>query len=132
MLSFVRIYWIPIGLFVLGLTLGMLAKPAPEPVTEYVPSPYAVPSPYEVRVVEPSPYEVEVAPKACLDAIDDLTIEVNTMSTFTLDVLDAYVSYPDEDLGQFGARVEDAILTFDVNDLPDYPQAAVDECEAAR
>jgi hypothetical protein len=98
-----------VSAFLIGAMVGAVVK-APEIVEVPVP----VPSLVEVMV--PSPYpslvEVPVIPEACQVVIDALIDQNINALEFVVSVYNAYLDYPDEDILQFGRRVE-AILTSD-------------------
>jgi hypothetical protein len=82
----------------------------------------------------PTPWIVSVAPPECIDAIEQLAARSVPDLQFIVDIYDAYLDYPDENLTQFGARVETLL-----NALQEPPSDAettellrqVDVCRAA-
>lgn len=103
-----------------------VVQPTAEPTPR--PTPQATPTPELIEV------EVEVVPQVCLDALEAGRAAVTESNAFTLDTLDAYVDYPDENVEEFGVRVEQLISDFDTDAITD----AIDEyaslasaCEAA-
>lgn len=103
----------------LGAVVGAEMKPA-----EIV----VVPSPYPSEVIVPSPYpslvEVEVAviPEACQTVIDGLIDESIAQLELIVSIYGAYLDYPDEDIAQFGRRVE-VILDNDAQNRTDDHRA---------
>ncbi len=117
----------------LTLALAACAAPTPDPTASAPATPEPTlaptPSPETVEV------EVEVVPDACIDALDAAETALVASNAFTVDALLAYVEYPDENLEQFGGRVEELISEFD----QDSWSAVIEEfrslseaCEEAR
>lgn len=113
---------------IIGLGVGASAA-KPEPVATPTPriivetaQPVAQPTP---RVVTET-VEVEVTPDACYTAIlDGYTVMEQNLGTISA-ILNAYVDYPDENLADFGRRVEQIIS--DLGDASDVT-AAFDKWE---
>jgi hypothetical protein len=95
-------------------------EPSPYPVASYVPSPYPVPSPYAVE--GPTVYGLSTECQDYLTALEDETLN---LLTFITDVYEAYLDYPDEDLLDFGRRVEDIIST---NTVDEFDESLADDC----
>ena len=119
---------------ILGLAIGVVASPS-EPVTVEVPGPtQTIEVPGPTQVVEVPGPTIEVAPTACMDAIDDLVDVGLPFIDFALYVYDDYLDFPGENLEQFGARVEQRLTDLDLmatTSIPEVPELAIDQCRAA-
>ena len=98
------------AIVLLGLTILLTACAAPDPEIVYQPSPY----PVETEIIIPSPYPVpgptvEVVPTECKAAFDELVDNHSMALEFIIAIFDDYLDYPDEDLAEFGKRVEDRL-----------------------
>ncbi len=107
---------------ILGLAIGVVASPS-EPVTVEVPGP--------TQTIEVPGPTIEVAPTACMDAIDDLVDGNVPYVGFTSDVLNDYLDFPDETVEQFGVRVEQRLNDLDLATAPVVPELAIAQCRAA-
>lgn len=67
------------------------------------PSPLPVPTPQIVEVPGPT---VEVLPAVCQDALFKADDVIAEHAEVMIDILDAYLDYPDENIADFGRRVE--------------------------
>ncbi len=118
---------------ILGLAIGVVASPS-EPLTVEVPGPtqtIEVDVPGPTQVVEVPGPTIEVAPTACMDAIDDLVDGNVPYVGFTSDVLNDYLDFPDETVEQFGVRVEQRLNDLDLATAPVVPELAIAQCRAA-
>lgn len=135
--------YIVVALLLLMLGVGIGAASAsptevePEPTVEPTPTPEPTPEPTPVviteTVTETVEVEVEVVPDVCIEALLAADVVMGESADVMLDILGAYVDYPDEDIAQFGRRVEDIIASTE-NDLgtsgwEDYVSLA-DQCMA--
>lgn len=127
--------WVGIAVVAfLLMGVGYAMAPGGEPDVAEA-SPTASPTPTEESTPDPTPVvvEIEVTPQSCLDAIDGLLIEGSNSLTFVSDVLEAYLDYPDENLAEFGARVETIATEFKLEEgSVDKYLADVNACRAAR
>ena len=108
-----------------GLERGIDAASSEEPTPTAEPTLVAVATPNLTPTPDPTPeptpvivtetVEVEVVPEVCREALLAADRVIGMASEFPLDVLNAYVDYPDEDLVQFGRRVEDLMASYDVD-----------------
>lgn len=99
----------------LALTLVACAASAAPAVVQ----PTAEPTPRPTPQATPTPE----LPQVCLDALEAGRAAVTESNAFTLDTLDAYVDYPDENVEEFGVRVEQLISDLDFDAITD----AIDE-----
>ena len=87
-----------------GLKLAAEARAAETPVpTPPLPTPRIIEREVEVTV------EIPVVPRACTNAFDTLLRENVDLLEFATGVLGDYYDYPDENLIDFGRRVEDRL-----------------------
>ncbi len=103
-----------------------VASVTPPPTPEPIP----VPTPLVIEV--PGPI-VETVPAECTEAIGAADVLIQTLIQMPLAVTTAYVDYPDENLEEFGARVETIITDFDVDTLTgdwDAYTEVADDCIA--
>lgn len=110
-------------------------EPDPTPLVIMVtPEPQEQPTPRVETVTETIETEVEVVPEVCKDALRLADRLISDYSGEILDILEAYVDYPDENLGEFGARVEvilnDRAEVYTPDDWDEYT-ALADECLAS-
>lgn len=102
------------------------AVPTPTPRTIEVPGPtqtIEVPGPTQT-------IEIEVASASCVDALNQADMHSLELLELVTGIYDDYLDYPDEDLEQFGARVEERLNTTTLTDGAVYFDLA-DECRAA-
>ncbi len=89
-----------------------VASVTPPPTPEPIP----VPTPLVIEV--PGPTEIiETVPAECTEAIGAADVLVQTLIQMPLEVTTAYSDYPDENLAEFGERVETIIAEFDLESL---------------
>ena len=107
---------------------GGEAASAPEPVAQ--PTPQVIvqtPAP----VVQPTPQVIEVTPQVCRDLIGVLAQSGSETNQFVIDVLSAYLDYPNENLAEFGQRVERLLENLDLTEPPDNIDSLIEQCLGA-
>lgn len=116
-MNIVKYAAVSLGALILGVVVGTSTgtEPEPTPTPEPAPSVALMPTPTPRTVTET--VEVEVVPSVCIDALYAADEVISESSVLALDILGAYVDYPDEDLIQFGRRVEDIIAATDPDTL---------------
>ncbi len=90
--------YVILALLLAGCAAAPVPTPAPTPTPRIVEVPGPIPTP---RIVE-----VEVAPLACIATINELLDDSILLLDFVIAIEAAYFDFPDEDLAEFGARVE--------------------------
>lgn len=106
---------------ILAIALGACAAPLPDPTA----IPTAVPTPIPTATPEPTPeptprtveVRVEVVPDACREALMAADTLIVTLMQFPVDALGAYVDYPDENLAEFGVRMEGLLNSYDITQI---------------
>jgi hypothetical protein len=88
-----------------------VASVTPPPTPQATATPEATPEPTPVVVT------VEVTPDACLDAIDWMLNDGAANYELISSLYGDYLDYPDEDLAEFGARVEQRLTDFQIDDV---------------
>jgi hypothetical protein len=117
---------------ILGIGIGA-ATTAPEEVVVEVPGPTQtievvreVPGPTQTIEVE-----VERAPQACLDAINELLDMGTAAYEYVSGSLSDYVDYPDENLTDFGRRIEERMASMDIESWGTVPEDDIAACRDA-
>lgn len=113
---------------VLAAGCSTAAAEAPPPTPQIIIKTIEVPGPQPTPQIITKTIEVPVVPPACRAAIDNLLGTNKITSGFLLDVLNAYLDYPDEDLGEFGGRVENLLGSLSEAGLPDLPELDLTPC----
>lgn len=75
--------------------------------------------------------DVEVVPQACIDALDEADDVMYEQLDLLIGVLSDYLDFPEENLAEFGARVEARIADAPSLDDGDAYFDAAAECRAA-
>ena len=101
-----------LALFI-AFSIGVAAANSGEPevvTVEVTPQPtlppIATPEPTPVIVTETVTVEVPVVPQACRDAIDAGSNQIAAGLDELVEIYSAYLDFPDEDIAEFGRRVE--------------------------
>ncbi|HET7713206.1 MAG TPA: hypothetical protein VFK94_01800 [Patescibacteria group bacterium] len=118
---------------IVGIGIGASTARNPEPISLPEPTPRIVieqgPEPSaRVEIVEK-----EVTPEACQEAILYAYETINETLIPLSEIFAAYVDYPDENLGEFGSRVEDILTEFGdasaMTEKFDQFESAADGCK---
>ena len=117
-----------LALGLVALTFAACAAPAACPT----PEPVVQPTPQVITKEVPVPGPVvEVTPQACRDLITYLVDNGQVTTQFTIDTLASYLDYPNENLAEFGQRVERLLNDLDLPEMPDNIDTLITQCLGA-
>ena len=105
-------------LFTIVLAYGTGAESAREEayaagVASVTPPPTPTPPPIPTPRIVVEEVEVEVTPPECTDALLQAEAIIIELLEFRLDILSDYVDYPDENIAEFGRRIEERLGSLD-------------------
>lgn len=116
-----KLFLIALATFFVGLGVGATSN-TPEPTPEPTPRIVEVPGPTQTIEIEvPGPtitetVEIERTPAECLEAVVALWEFASNAVSILADIEADYYDYPDENVQEFGIRVEDRVLSWQTND----------------
>lgn len=124
---------------IVGIGIGYASAAPAEDVVVAEATPTIVPTPTSVPTPEPTPRVVtetvteyiEVTPQSCIDAIDWMLSDGASAWTLISALYGDYVDFPEENLAEFGARVEERLSNFDVGEDFTAVEPDIDACLAA-
>jgi hypothetical protein len=96
------------------------------------PEPLPMPTPQVVNIEVPGP-TVEVVPDVCVDALLKADEVIGEEASTLLEIFEAYVDFPDENLEQFGVRVETILSDSSLDPTASWDEytALADSCLAS-